>query len=364
MVRRCVRVMARVAGTMALAGAAAIPVSVATAAGHPALGSRTLRPGMSGPDVKTLQSDLTRAGFKTPADGVFGPATTRSVKGFEQRFHLRVNGIVTGAFVKELRLVLFPGASANSVALGERTLRQGMAGTDVSALQQALSTTGYPTKVDGSFGSSTTASVKYFQQDNGMQANGVVNYSEAQVLTQLVAIVRVGGKYSGLGNGQAPAPVKPPPPPPPTPTGTTATINSNGTATAPAGAPAQVAQVIAAANQIIDKPYVWGGGHGSWISSGYDCSGAVSYALHGGGLLSSPEDSTSLESYGQSGPGKWITIYADASHAFMVVAGRAFDTADYGGPNIPAGSGPRWRYNPTGNLADGGDFIVRHPAGL
>jgi cell wall-associated NlpC family hydrolase len=141
-------------------------------------------------------------------------------------------------------------------------------------------------------------------------------------------------------------------------------INPDGTATAPASAPPVVKNVVAAANRIISKPYRVGGGHGRWYDSAYDCSGAVSFALHGGGLLSSPEDSTSLESYGSAGPGRWITVYADASHAFLVVAGRAFDTANFGGPNIPGGSGPRWRWNPTGNLADGGNYIVRHPTGL
>ena len=85
--------------------------------------------------------------------------------------------------------------------------------------------------------------------------------------------------------------------------------------------------------------------------------------LHGAGLLSSPEHSVRLESYGSPGPGKWITIYADSGHAFIVIGGRAFDTANYGGPNSPGGTGPRWRTNPTGNLADGGNYIVRHPTG-
>ncbi len=131
----------------------------------------------------------------------------------------------------------------------------------------------------------------------------------------------------------------------------------------PAGAPAAVQQIVAAANSIIDTDYEWGGGHASFQSSGYDCSGAVSFALHGGGLLSSPEDSTGLESYGRPGMGTWVTVYSDPAHAFLVVDGRAFDTADYGGPNIPSGSGPRWRSNPTGNLRDGGGYVARHPAG-
>ena len=115
---------------------------------------------------------------------------------------------------------------------------------------------------------------------------------------------------------------------------------ADGTVTAPAGAPAVVQEVIAAANQIIDKPYIYGGGHASFTDAGYDCSGAVSYALHGGGLLSAPEDSTELESYGEAGAGQYITTYADASHAFVVIDGLAFDTAHYG-QTTPGGTGPR-----------------------
>ena len=345
--------------------AAALAVFAAPAlAVTPALGRRILREGMRGADVRALQRDLTNAGFRIAASGVFGPVTVRKVRAFEHRFGLKVNGIVNGVFLHEMQIVLFPGAgSAAGGVLGERTLRQGMRGADVRVLQRDLSTTGYPTAADGRFGPATKTSVSYFQQDNGLRPNGVVTYQQALALRELVAVVRVGGHNSGLGHGTVAAA-----PPPPTVPGSgvagTATITANGTATAPPNAPQQVQEVIAAANQIIDTPYVWGGGHGSWKSYGYDCSGAVSYALHGAGLLQSPEDSTGLESYGDPGPGRWITIYADASHAFMVVAGRAFDTADYGGPNIPAGSGPRWRSDPTANLADGGDYIVRHPPGL
>jgi peptidoglycan hydrolase CwlO-like protein len=144
--------------------------------------------------------------------------------------------------------------------------------------------------------------------------------------------------------------------------GSQAHINPDGTASAPADAPPAVKAVIEAANQIIDKPYIYAGGHSSWIAPGYDCSGAVSYALHGGGLLSAPL-AVQFEGYGSPGPGRWITVYADSEHVFAAIAGLAFDTANFGGPNIPAGSGPRWRYDPTGNLADGGAFVVRHPTG-
>ncbi len=129
-----------------------------------------------------------------------------------------------------------------------------------------------------------------------------------------------------------------------------------GRAVAPANAPAAVKRVIAAANHIRTRPYIWGGGHGRWQSRGYDCSGSVSFALHGGRLLTSPETSGSLESYGEAGPGNWITIYANAQHVYMVVAGLRFDTA-----GDSRGTGPRW--HPTTAAAASGRFVVRHPVG-
>jgi cell wall-associated NlpC family hydrolase len=127
-------------------------------------------------------------------------------------------------------------------------------------------------------------------------------------------------------------------------------------AIAPATAPAMVKRVIAAANHIRTTPYIWGGGHGSWQDAGYDCSGAVSYALHGGKLLTSPLTSGSFETFGESGPGRWITIYANASHAYMVIAGLRFDTA-----GDVSESGPRW--HPTVAAAASGSYVVRHPVG-
>jgi hypothetical protein len=135
--------------------------------------------------------------------------------------------------------------------------------------------------------------------------------------------------------------------------GETAGFISESEASAPEGAPEQVKGAVAAANAIAFTPYIWGGGHGSFESEGYDCSGAVSYALHGGGLLESPLDSTGLETWGEPGPGKWITVYANAEHAWMMIAGLAFDTV--GGP------GPRWHSSPV-DSPEG--FIARHPPGL
>ena len=124
-----------------------------------------------------------------------------------------------------------------------------------------------------------------------------------------------------------------------------------GRARAPITAPAPVAEAVRAANRIAAKPYVWGGGHGRWSDRGYDCSGAVSYALHGGGMLDRPLDSASLARWGAPGPGRWISVYAHGGHAYVVIAGLRFDTS--GGP------GPRWHREPR----SGAGFTVRHPVG-
>ncbi len=130
----------------------------------------------------------------------------------------------------------------------------------------------------------------------------------------------------------------------------------DGRAVAPPGAPAAVKRVIAAANQINATPYVWGGGHISFLSKGYDCSGAVGYALHGAGLLETTMVSGQLAYWGEGGPGRWITVYANAEHVFMVVAGLRFDTRG----DVPGESGPRWKMA----RADPRRFVARHPAGL
>ena len=141
----------------------------------------------------------------------------------------------------------------------------------------------------------------------------------------------------------APAPLTP---------GQQAQYISESQASVPSSAPSAVKAAIEAANAIATTPYVWGGGHGSFESSGYDCSGAVSYALHGGGFLESPLDSTGLSTWGEAGPGQWITVYANAGHAWMVIAGLAFDTS--------GGAGPRWHPEMV-NSPEG--FIARHPPG-
>jgi peptidoglycan hydrolase CwlO-like protein len=152
-----------------------------------------------------------------------------------------------------------------------------------------------------------------------------------------------------LASTGAPAPTGTPAPLTP---GQSAEYISESQASVPSSAPPAVQAAIEAANSIATTPYIWGGGHGSFESSGYDCSGAVSFALHGGGFLESPLDSTGLETWGDPGPGQWITVYANAEHAWMIIAGLAFDTV--GGP------GPRWHPE----LVDSPEgFIARHPSG-
>ena len=136
------------------------------------------------------------------------------------------------------------------------------------------------------------------------------------------------------------------------PVGKAAIASDRRTAVAPQGAPEEVVKAIAAANKITRKPYKWGGGHGRWWDSGYDCSGSVSYVLHAAGLLSSPLDSSAFMSWGAPGPGKHITIYANSGHVFMTIDGRRFDTG-YGG------NGNRWA---SGSRPTSG-FVVRHPPG-
>jgi cell wall-associated NlpC family hydrolase len=132
-------------------------------------------------------------------------------------------------------------------------------------------------------------------------------------------------------------------------------VGGNGTIPIPSGVPEAVQRVVAGGNAIADFPYIWGGGHASFVANGYDCSGSVSYALAAGGLLSAPLVSGDLASWGEPGPGRWITIYANAGHTFMNVNGVWFDTAGRSGPYDS-----RWILD-TPSLAG---YAVRHPPGL
>jgi cell wall-associated NlpC family hydrolase len=132
----------------------------------------------------------------------------------------------------------------------------------------------------------------------------------------------------------------------------------NGLAAAPMNAPAPVQQVIWAGNEIIGLPYIFGGGHASFISPGYDCSGTVSYALHGATLVTAPEDSSEFMAWGSHGAGRWIAVFGNSGHAYMDVAGLRLDTSAADDPSNQ--QGPRWRPLRTEN----GGYTVRHPLGL
>lgn len=132
----------------------------------------------------------------------------------------------------------------------------------------------------------------------------------------------------------------------------------NGLAAAPMSAPEPVQKVIWAGNEIIGLPYIFGGGHASFTSPGYDCSGTVSFALHGASLLTTPEDSSEFMAWGSHGAGRWIAVFGNSGHAYMDVAGLRLDTSAADDPT--AQQGPRWRPLRTEN----GGYTVRHPLGL
>jgi cell wall-associated NlpC family hydrolase len=209
--------------------------------------------------------------------------------------------------------------------------------TAVEWLQAALHV-----PVDGEFGPETEAAVRRLQARHGLNVDGVVGPATWALVGVHNAVTLTPPASALVATGSA--------------DGSSSTSAASGSAGAGEGeASGVIARVIAAANEIATRPYVYGGGHGSFESEGYDCSGSVSYALHGGGLISSPEDSTELESYGEAGPGRYITIYANSEHAYMVIDGRRFDTVAL------AETGSRWSNSPGD---DGGDFVERHPAGL
>jgi peptidoglycan hydrolase-like protein with peptidoglycan-binding domain len=227
---------------------------------------------------------------------------------------------------------------------GTRTLRKGMRGADVRALQTSLRTLGFRVRADGQYGPLTVASVKRYERAHDLTPDGVVDPDEAQQISE------------DAGSGTTADSGSPTKPRSTTPTsGAKATLNSDGTATAPQGAPKAVQDIIAAGNEIASTPYKYGGGHtDDFQDSGYDCSGSVSFALHGAGLLRAPLDSGEFMSWGQSGPGQWVTIYANESHMYMIVAGLRYDTSG------ASDSGSRWQS--AGRSSSG--YTVRHPPGL
>ncbi|MET0615642.1 MAG: hypothetical protein ABW142_09360 [Thermoleophilaceae bacterium] len=171
----------------------------------------------------------------------------------------------------------------------------------------------------------------------------------------LVAVPSAMAQSSSMSGGGAT--FQPPPPPP------AKAKLVDGRLLAPASAPMRIKRVIAAANQIVEKPYVYGGGHRPYrrgqLDRGYDCSGSVSHALHGGGFLRSPLPSGALMSWGSSGPGTWLTVYAHGGHAYLVVAGFRFDTSMHDSDAPGPATGPRW----SKTLRRSSAFVARHPSG-
>jgi cell wall-associated NlpC family hydrolase len=235
-------------------------------------------------------------------------------------------------------LGLTMSADALAASYASRTLRLGTSGSDVRALQRYLDTAGYETTADGEFGLATKRSVQSFEAAESRRVNGAASRYEQRLVRSRAA--------SAEAEEPAEAPTEAPT--------EEAYIDSNGLAVPPASAPEEVKEIIAAGNEIATKPYKYGGGHGRWKDSGYDCSGSVSYALHGADLLDTALDSTGFMRWGERGRGEWVTIRTNPSHAYMIVAGLRFDTS------ARKQTGSRW----TEEMRSARGFTVRHPEGL
>jgi lysozyme family protein len=273
----------------------------------PALAEKTVEHGDRGPTVRKLQRLL-----GVHADGVFGKGTVRAVRRFQRRRHMHADGIAGPGTWRALK---HQRPAARSSAGGRTASR----GASVRLLQRKLGV-----GADGVFGPGTWRAVKRFQRRRGLTADGVVGPATWKALG-------IRGRHPVLERAH---------------------LRSRHRARG--GLPLRVRRAIAAGNRIAHEPYRLGGGHRSFSDDAYDCSGTVSYVLHAAGALAGPLDSGSLMSYGAAGKGRWITIYSNPGHAYMVVNGRRFDTSMRG----PGGS--RW----SSQMRSSAGYTVRHPPGL
>ena len=290
-----------------LAAAAIVAVLPATADAKP------LTRGARGKAVKRLQRAL-----HIPADGVFGPGTTRALKRFQRRHDLVADGVVGAATWRMIRRVRARRASASGVVTTASGARVASNGPAVRLAQRRLGI-----EADGIFGPGTKGAVKRFQRSRGMTADGIVGpatWAALGVRGRHPVLKRRGSRRSSAGGG----------------------------------VPRAVWTAIRAANRIARFPYRYGGGHGSFNDTGYDCSGSVSYVLHAIGRLSRPRNSSGLMSYGAPGPGRWITVYAHPGHTYMVINGRRYDTTGRWE------TGSRWQLRDRSSVG----YTVRHPPGF
>jgi peptidoglycan hydrolase-like protein with peptidoglycan-binding domain len=288
---------------------AACAFAPALAAPGPAQALPTLHHGDRGRSVQRLQH-----GLHIGADGVFGRGTVRAVKRFQGRHGLRADGVVGAGTWRMLRRSIHRRHSVARAA----TRVTGRGGS-VRLLQRRLGVA-----ADGVFGPGTASAVKRYQRRHGLHADGVVGPATWSALG-------IGGRHPVLKRAR---------------------LRRRGGGAR--GIPGAVSRAIRAANRIAGLPYRFGGGHRSFSDSGYDCSGSVSYVLHGAGRLSSPLDSSALMSYGAPGRGRWMTIYANPGHAYMVIRGRRYDTTGR------AQTGSRWQQVERSTSG----YVVRHPPGL
>ena len=244
--------------------------------------------------------------------------------------------MIACAFALATGLSAHPPAAEARGKLGDRTLHKGSHGRDVRSLQRALTRLGHRTVADGVYGRATRRSVRGYERSEALKADGVVSRRQGRGIRKRLRRLR-----------DARTPTEPQVP--------AVTLAADGrTAVAPPDAPAEVQAAVEAANRITDKPYRYGGGHGRWEDRGYDCSGAVSYVLHGAGLLGASMASSGFMGWGEVGRGRWITVYAHGGHAYIVIGGLRFDTSGRGE------RGPRWRPEP--RSARG--YRIRHPEGF